>query len=240
MTGDANAAARPINYGMFIMPYHPSSKPLAQCFDEDVELVIRAEELGFDEFWIGEHHTMKFEPIVVPEVFIGRVLGVTERIRLGAAPVCLNLHHPAYVATRLAFLDHLSKGRLNLCFGPNSVSTDMELYGQHPKDGGAMTMEALDVILDLWASDPPYHHDGKFWQFSLEENVDEAIVTNQCQHRLLVAECVPGDYPRGRVWYLRHHEIRVRCQRRICDQCEAIPAGSGGSDDPGLAVRCGL
>ena len=174
MSGDANAAARPINYGMFIMPYHPSSKPLAQCFDEDVELVVRAEELGFDEFWIGEHHTMRFEPIVVPEVFIGRVLGVTERIRLGAAPVCLNLHHPAYVATRLAFLDHLSKGRLNLCFGPNSVSTDMELYGQHPKDGGAMTVEALDAILHLWASDPPYHHEGKFWQFSLEENVDEA------------------------------------------------------------------
>ncbi len=173
MTGDTNAAPRPINYGMFIMPYHPSGKPLAQCFDEDVELVIRAEELGFDEFWIGEHHTMRFEPIVVPEVFIGRVLGETERIRLGAAPVCLNLHHPAYVATRLGFLDHLSKGRLNLCFAPNSVSTDMELYGYHPKDGGAMTREALDVILDLWASDPPYHHDGKFWQFSLEENVDE-------------------------------------------------------------------
>ena len=174
MNGDTNGGAQPINYGMFIMPYHPSGKPLAQCFDEDVELVIRAEELGFDEFWIGEHHTMRFEPIVVPEVFIGRVLGVTERIRLGAAPVCLNLHHPAYVATRLGFLDHLSKGRLNLCFAPNSVSTDMELYGYHPKDGGAMTREALDVILDLWASDPPYHHEGKFWQFSLEENVDEA------------------------------------------------------------------
>ena len=174
MKGDLTASARPINYGMFIMPYHPSSKPLSQCFEEDIELVIRAEELGFDEFWIGEHHTMRYEPIVVPEVFIGRVLGETERIRLGAAPVCLNLHHPAYVATRLAFLDHLSKGRLNLCFGPNSVSTDMELYGQNPKEGGAMTLEAIDVILKLWASDPPYHHDGEFWQFSLEKDVDEA------------------------------------------------------------------
>ncbi len=164
----------PIKYGMFIMPYHPPTKPLAQCFEEDVELAIRADELGFDEFWIGEHHTMKYEPIVVPEVIIGSVLGQTERVRLGAAPICLNLHHPAYVATRLAFLDHFSKGRLNLCFGPNSVSTDMELYGKNPKEGGAMTLEAIDVILKLWASEPPYHHDGQFWQFSLEENVDEA------------------------------------------------------------------
>lgn len=154
------------------MPYHPPDKPLAQSIDEDIELVVRAEALGFDEFWIGEHHTMRYEPIVVPEVFIARVLGETERIRLGPAPICLNQHHPAYVATRLAFLDHLAKGRLNLCFGPGSVSTDLELYGLDPKKGGAMTMEAIDVILKLWSSGPPYEHKGEFWQFSLKDNVN--------------------------------------------------------------------
>ena len=43
----------PIKYGMFIMPYHHPEKPLAQGYDEDIELVVRAEELGFEEFWIG-------------------------------------------------------------------------------------------------------------------------------------------------------------------------------------------
>ena len=162
-----------IKYGMFIMPFHPEDKPLAQCYDEDIELVIRAEELGFDEFWIGEHHTMKMESIVVPEVFIGRVLGETEKIRLGPCPVCLNQHHPAYVASRLAFLDHLSKGRLNICFGNGSVSGDQELYGVDPKQGGAMALESMDAILKLWASDPPYEHNGEFWQFSLKESVDD-------------------------------------------------------------------
>ncbi len=164
---------QPIKSGIFIMPFHPPDKPLAQCYEEDVELAVRAEALGFDEFWIGEHHTMKYEAVVVPEVFIGRVLGETERIRLGPAPICANLHHPAYLATRLAFLDHLSKGRLNLCFGPSGVSTDYELYGLEPKHGGAMTVEAIDVMLKLWSSDPPYEHDGQFWQFSLKENVNE-------------------------------------------------------------------
>lgn len=154
------------------MPFHPPDKPLSQCYDEDIELVVRADALGFDEFWIGEHHTMKYESVVVPEVFIARVLGETERIRLGPSPICLNQHHPAYVATRLAFLDHLSKGRLNLCFGPGGVISDYELYGQDPKIGGAMTVEALDVILKLWSSEPPYEHNGEFWQFSLKENVD--------------------------------------------------------------------
>jgi len=69
-----NKGAQSINYGMFIMPFHPPSKPLAQCYDEDLELIVRAEDLGFSEFWIGEHHTMKYENIVMPEMFIARHL----------------------------------------------------------------------------------------------------------------------------------------------------------------------
>jgi alkanesulfonate monooxygenase SsuD/methylene tetrahydromethanopterin reductase-like flavin-dependent oxidoreductase (luciferase family) len=161
-----------IRYGMFIMPFHPPTKPLAQCYDEDLELIVQAEELGFAEFWIGEHHTMKYENIVMPEIFIGRALGETRRIRLGPAPACLNQHHPAHVAGRLAFLDHLSKGRLNLCFGPGSVTADQELYGADPKNASEMTEEAVDMILRLWASEPPYEMAGKYWTISLKKTVD--------------------------------------------------------------------
>lgn len=108
------------------MPFHDPAKPPAQCYDEDLELVVRVEELGFEDFWIGEHHTMKYENIGMPENFIGRALGETSRIRMRPAPVCLNQYHPAHVASRLAFLDHLSKGRLNLCFGPGSATADQE------------------------------------------------------------------------------------------------------------------
>ena len=92
---------------MFIMPFHPENKPLERSLAEDLELVCLAEDLGFSEFWIGEHHTMKYEPIVMPELFIARAVAETKTIRLGPAPVCLNQHHPAHVACRLAFLDHL-------------------------------------------------------------------------------------------------------------------------------------
>ncbi len=161
-----------IDYGMFIMPFHPPDKPLAQGYDEDLELIVRAEELGFKEFWIGEHHTMKYETIVMPELFIARALGETSRIRLGPAPVCLNQHHPAHVASRLAMLDHLSKGRLNLCMGNGSVTADQELYSADPKDGGKMAFESLDIILDMWSHDPPYEYKGEFWQFALKKTVD--------------------------------------------------------------------
>ena len=83
-------------YGMFIMPFHPPEKPLSLCYDEDLELVKLAEQLGFSEFWIGDHHTMKYENIVMPELFIARAVAETETIRLGPAPVCLQQHNPAH------------------------------------------------------------------------------------------------------------------------------------------------
>jgi alkanesulfonate monooxygenase SsuD/methylene tetrahydromethanopterin reductase-like flavin-dependent oxidoreductase (luciferase family) len=109
----------------------------------------------------------------MPEIFIARALGETRRIRMGPAPVCLNQHNPAHVAGRLAFLDHLSKGRLNLCFGAGSVSADQELFGADPKNAAAMVDEATDMILRLWSSEPPYEMEGKFWKVSLKKSVDE-------------------------------------------------------------------
>ena len=65
------------------------AKPLAQCVDEDLELAVQCDRLGFDEFWVGEHHTSEVENIVMPEIFIAKAVAMTERIRFGPAPVCL-------------------------------------------------------------------------------------------------------------------------------------------------------
>lgn len=170
MSSNGNPAA--IGHGMFIMPFHDPAKPPSQCFDEDLELIIRAEEMGFTEFWIGEHHTMKYEPIVMPEIFIARALGETKTIRMGPAPVCIQQHHPAHVACRLAFLDHLAKGRLNLCFGAGSVTADQELYGVEPKNAAEMVDEAIETVLKLWSTDPPYEILGKYWQIRLTKTFD--------------------------------------------------------------------
>jgi alkanesulfonate monooxygenase SsuD/methylene tetrahydromethanopterin reductase-like flavin-dependent oxidoreductase (luciferase family) len=161
-----------LQYGMFVMPVHNPAKPPAQCYDEDLELAVQCEELGFREFWVGEHHSSSLENIVMPEIFIAKALGMTRQIRLGPAPVCLQYHHPVHVANRLAFLDHLSHGRLNVCFGPGAIPTDMEVYGVDPKDTAARVGEAVDMILKIWTSDPPYVIEGKFWRVSLSKHLD--------------------------------------------------------------------
>ena len=161
-----------LKHGMFVMPIHDPNKPMAQCFDEDLELAVKCEQLGFTDFWVGEHHSSSYENIVMPEIFLGKILGITDSIRIGPAPVCLQYHNPVHVAGRLAFLDHLSHGRLNVCFGPGAVPTDMEAYGIDPKDTGARIGEAINMIMKIWSSDPPYSIDGKFWQLHLSETVD--------------------------------------------------------------------
>lgn len=163
---------RPFRLGMFVMPIHNPAKGLAQCVDEDLELAVRCDELDFDEFWVGEHHSSSVENIVMPEIFIAKALALTKRLRFGPAPVCLQYHHPVHVANRLAFLDHLSHGRLNVCFGPGAIPTDMEVYGVDPKDSAERVGEAVEMILKIWTSDPPYEIPGKFWNVSLSRHLD--------------------------------------------------------------------
>ncbi len=164
-----------IKSGIFIMPFHDPAKPLAQTYDEDLELIVRCDELGIDEFWIGEHHTMAYENIPMPEIFIAAAMRETKRIRMGPAPVCIQQHHPALVASRLAMLDHLCKGRLDLCFGPGSVATDLEILGIEPRSSSAMVEEAIDIVVKLWQSDGPIDIEGAFWNVAMKDTVDDAV-----------------------------------------------------------------
>ena len=167
--------SRPLRLGMFVMPIHDPNKPLAQCFDEDLELAVRCDELGFDDFWVGEHHSSTYENIVMPEIFIAKALGLTRSIRMGPAPVCLQYHHPVHVAGRLAFLDHLSHGRLNVCFGPGAIPTDLEVFGVDPKQAGRIAVDAINIIMKIWTSDPPYDIQGEFWNCRLKESIDKEM-----------------------------------------------------------------
>ena len=165
------SSSKRLRIGMFVMPIHDPAKPMVQCLDEDLELAMQCERLGFDDFWVGEHHSSSVENIVMPEIFLGKVLGMTERIRIGPAPVCLQYHHPAHVAGRLAFLDHLSHGRLNVCFGPGAIPTDMELFGAHPSETGARVAESIDMILRLWTGELPIDIEGRFWNLKLKDRM---------------------------------------------------------------------
>jgi alkanesulfonate monooxygenase SsuD/methylene tetrahydromethanopterin reductase-like flavin-dependent oxidoreductase (luciferase family) len=88
---------------------------------------------------------MKYETIVMPKLYRPRWARPSNTL---GPPVCLNQHHPAHVAARLAFLDHLSKGRLNLAFESQRHGRSRALR-LDPKDGGSRMDEAIEIILKL-------------------------------------------------------------------------------------------
>lgn len=158
-----------MNLGLFMMPLHPPAKPVAQCYDEDFELLVLADELGYAEAWIGEHATMAWENVPAPDQFIARVFPWTKQIRFGTGVVLMAQHHPADIANRIAQLDHLTRGRINFGIGIGRVPTDLQLFGLDAQLPEIMMYRGLDVILKLWTEDPPYDLPGQFWPIRVRD-----------------------------------------------------------------------
>lgn len=172
--------------GLFMMPVHPPAKDRTECFEEDIELIVRADELGFTEAWIGQHHSVAWEPIPSNDVFIANVLPRTKNIRFGTGVSLVPLHHPVNIAVRLALLDHLSRGRLMCGFGQSGIRTDLSLFDLPPDPSklGLMTVEGIDMILKLWQTDAPFDFQGDFWRIRIEEHdpdIDSGVLLKPYQ-----------------------------------------------------------
>ena len=95
--------------GYFTMPSHPPECGLKEGNDWDLQILRWLDELGYQEAWIGEHHTAPWEPNPTPDLLIAQALLQTKNIRIGPGGFLLPYHHPAELANRVAMLDHLSE-----------------------------------------------------------------------------------------------------------------------------------
>ena len=114
-----------LTFGIFLAPFHRVGENPTLGMARDMELIEWIDELGFDEAWIGEHHSAGWETIASPEVFIGAAIERTRYIRLGSGVTSLPYHHPLMVANRFVQLDHMSRGRTMLGCGPGALPSDM-------------------------------------------------------------------------------------------------------------------
>ena len=157
--------------GFFTMPIHPLDKDWRQSLREDREAFVLADELGFSEAYVGEHTTDKAENITSCVLFLASLVGQTKRIRLGTGTVNLPNTHPARVAGEIAMLDHLLDGRLNFGISPGGLPSDAEAFGTLGADRNAMFGEAIDQVLRIWASEPPYDIVGKYWSVTTQKTM---------------------------------------------------------------------
>jgi alkanesulfonate monooxygenase SsuD/methylene tetrahydromethanopterin reductase-like flavin-dependent oxidoreductase (luciferase family) len=175
----------------------------------------------------------------MPEIFLAKVLGLTERIRIGPAPVCLQYHHPAHVAGRLAFLDHMSHGRLNVCFGPGAIPTDMEIFEAHPSESSARVAESIDMIMRMWDGQLPIDIEGCFWNVRLKNHLNPTFGVGHL-HRPFQQPHPPIFVPsisrasiglkkaaeRG-FRFISHHMLHPVVLREQCEVYSQAAAGAG-------------
>ncbi len=152
-----------MRFGLFSMGEHPRRLP-RDAYDEDLQEIIAADRLGWDEVWIGEHHLNgKQEVLPSPEMLIAKAAAHTERIRLGPGVRLLALHYPLDVAAEAAVADHLSDGRYLFGYGTGSA-LDYPFYGVPFAEAQGRLEESLDLILQAWTHDGPFSWEGRYWQ----------------------------------------------------------------------------
>src|SRR5262245_1692190 len=152
-----------MRFGLFMMPLHPPYRAFADAYDRDVAQIVLADRLGFDEAWVGEHLTERWENAPAPDLLIAKALALTERIKLGTGVTLLALHNPVYLAHRIAMLDHMARGRFQWGIGGGAIPTDLSLFGLDPVTLRERSAEVLDVVLELWASEGQFKHHGTFF-----------------------------------------------------------------------------
>jgi limonene 1,2-monooxygenase len=153
----------PLHFGIFMAPFHPTGQSPTLALERDLELIIHLDRLGYDEAWIGEHHSGGYEIIASPELFIATAAERTRHIKLGTGVVSLPYHHPFMVAQRIVLLDHLTRGRVMLGVGPGALPSDAFMLGIDPAVQRDRMEESLSVILALLRSDEPVTHESEWF-----------------------------------------------------------------------------
>ncbi len=142
-----------MKFGAFLAPHHPIGEHPMLQFRSDLAFAKHLDQLGYDEFWCGEHHSSGWEMIASPEMFLAAAGEHTHRIKLGTGVISLPYHHPFNVAQRMVQLDHMTGGRAIFGSGPGALPSDAFALGIDPMVQRDRQDEAIGVIKRLFAGE---------------------------------------------------------------------------------------
>ena len=139
-----------LRFGIFMAPFHsPVGQDPTSAYERDLDIIKLLDKLGYDEAWIGEHHSCGHEIIPDPMIFIAHAANHTRHIKLGTGVVSLPYHNPLWVADRAMFLDHLTRGRFMLGLGPGALPTDATMIGIGLEEQRGALEQDTDVLVAL-------------------------------------------------------------------------------------------
>jgi alkanesulfonate monooxygenase SsuD/methylene tetrahydromethanopterin reductase-like flavin-dependent oxidoreductase (luciferase family) len=146
--------AAPLRFALTDHVEAPRACASGEVYADVAGYVRLADALGFDYYWFSEHHSyVHYGHLPWPLLLALHMASQTERIQLGTAIICLNLHHPLAMAEQAVVADILMQGRLAPGFGSGSSPTESVLFGRElvsEQERHAHFAEALGQILATW------------------------------------------------------------------------------------------
>ncbi|GIH23851.1 alkanal monooxygenase [Acrocarpospora phusangensis] len=161
--------------GVFLIAAGGPHREPGQVLRDTLEAVAVAEESGFDDAWIAEHHFMSYGVCPSAVTLAAMALGRTERIGLGTAVSVLSTAHPVALAEQAAMLHHLSGGRFTLGVGRGGPWVDLEVFGSGLDRWERGFPESLDLLCRA-LSQATVSADGEFFQFREVDMVPPATL----------------------------------------------------------------
>ena len=157
--------------------------PLAQQYDDRLELVELYDQSGFHCYHMSEHHATSLSMTPSPSVWMSALTQRTKTLRLCPLVYLLPIYHPARLVEEICMLDHLSHGRFDFGVGRGASPHELDALGLDPTKAARMYAEAFEIIQRCFSSDAVTFK-GEFW--SLND---------------YVVEMKPRQLPRPPMWY---------------------------------------
>ena len=152
-----------LRFGAFIAPFHKPGINPTLALQSDLELIQWLDRCGYDEAWLGEHHSAGTEISASPEIMIATAAERTRHIKLGTGVVSVSYHNPLWVAERIVLLDHLTRGRVMLGLGPGSLPTDGVMIGIQQSQTRGLLEDGLAAVMKLLGGDEPVTMKNERW-----------------------------------------------------------------------------
>jgi alkanesulfonate monooxygenase SsuD/methylene tetrahydromethanopterin reductase-like flavin-dependent oxidoreductase (luciferase family) len=154
-----------VRFGLFYqLPCAPDqSEPVR--YNETIEQLILADQLGFDIAWLAELHFFRPFSIMPAPLYVAVAAAQhTRRIRFGTGVILVPFHHPLRIAEETAVADILTGGRLEVGLGRGTIALHFQGFGVSREESRSRFEEGLEIIVKAWTSDR-LEHKGRYFEF---------------------------------------------------------------------------
>jgi alkanesulfonate monooxygenase SsuD/methylene tetrahydromethanopterin reductase-like flavin-dependent oxidoreductase (luciferase family) len=166
-----------MDFGAFILFQRlDESVATKDVYRHSLDLVCRAEGLGFSTAWFPEHHLIHYVSCPSPLMMTVAAAARTSKIRLGTAIAVAPYYHPIRLAGEIAQADTLTGGRLEIGIGRGAVNYEFARFGVDSKLASARFFESASVV-KRFLSEEEVEHQGEFWNFPASTTVPRPAQT---------------------------------------------------------------